>query len=311
MSSRTRVAVFLNVSAGMLEGQCSDTLRAALTAAFEQHRVSATLEFLTGPELHKASQHAAHRIKDQELDAIVVGGGDGSIRTVADVLSGTNIPLGILPFGTLNHFARDLGIPTTIDEAVALIAAGQTRLLDVGEVNGETFINNSSIGLYPYLVRERERRRRREGLSKLSALIMSGFRVLRHLPLRRLSIAAEGLVQPCRSPIVFIGNNEYALTASVFGRRGRLDSGELCIYITRAQSRLALLWLAARAVVGRLELKRDLRIMRVSRAEIRSRASRLLVALDGEVVVLRSPLCYRSRPGALRVFGAPTQEDNE
>ncbi|QRM33638.1 diacylglycerol kinase family protein [Microvirga sp. VF16] len=178
MSSRPRVAVLLNISAGMLESQSSDTLRAALTAAFEQHRVSAVLEFLTGPELHKAAQHAAHRIKDQELDAIVVGG-DGSIRTVAHVLAGTDIPLGILPLGTLNHFARDLGIPTTIDEAVALIAAGQTHLFDVGEVNGEAFINNSSIGLYPYLVRERERRQHREGISKLSALIVSGFRVLR------------------------------------------------------------------------------------------------------------------------------------
>ncbi|QRM33637.1 hypothetical protein [Microvirga sp. VF16] len=110
---------------------------------------------------------------------------------------------------------------------------------------------------------------------------------------------------------MFIGNNEYALTASVFGRRGRLDGGELCIYITQAQSRLALLWLAAQAIMGRLELKQNLRIMRVTKAEIRSRASRLLVALDGEIAVLRSPLCYRSRPGALRVFIAPMQEDDE
>jgi diacylglycerol kinase family enzyme len=251
------------------------------------------------------------RIRNRELDAIVVGGGDGSIRTVAYVLAATDIPLGILALGTRNHFARDLGIPTTINEAVTLIAAGETRLVDLGEVNGETFINNSSIGLYPYLVRERERRRRREGVLKWIALILSGLRVLRHLPLRRLAITAEGSVEPCRSPIVFIGNNEYALQASVFGRRERLDGGELCIYIPTAQSRLALVRLVARAVMGRLELERDLRVMRVSKAEIRSRARRLLVALDGEVAVLRSPLHYHIRPGALRVFTPGMPENDE
>jgi diacylglycerol kinase family enzyme len=99
--------------------------------------------------LQAAAERAVQRVREQELDALVVGGGDGSIRTVAHVLAGTGVPLGILPLGTLNHFARDLGIPTDLKETVALIAAGKTRSIDVGEVNGETFINNSSIGLYP------------------------------------------------------------------------------------------------------------------------------------------------------------------
>jgi diacylglycerol kinase family enzyme len=116
----------------------------------------------------------------------------------------------------------------------------------MGEVDGETFINNSSIGLYPYLVREREQRRHQEGLSKWSALILSGLHELRHLPQRQMAITAEGFVEPCRSPIVVIGNNEYALDAPVFGRRERLDGGELCIYVPTAQSWLALLQLAAR-----------------------------------------------------------------
>jgi diacylglycerol kinase family enzyme len=294
--------VLLNASAGTLEARGGKSLRDALASAFEQHRLSATLEFLTGPDLRAAAERAAQRVKDQDFDALVIGGGDGSIRTVAHVLAETSIPLGILPLGTLNHFAGDLGIPTDLEEAIALIAAGETRYVDVGEVNGETFINNSSIGLYPSLVLERERKRRREGLSKWPAMILAGFRVLRHLPVRRLSIATEGSTEPCRSPSVFLGNNEYSLTTPAFGRRERLDGGELCIYVAKAVSQLALLRLVWRAIFGRLDPQHDLQAMTVRKAEIRSRSSRLLVALDGEVEVLRPPLHYRTRPGALRVF---------
>ncbi len=122
MPLRPRVAVLLNASAGMLEAQRSDILREALAVSFEQHGISAALEFLAGPELHATAQHAAQGFRDQELDAIVVGR-RRQHRTVAHVMAGTAIPLGILPLGTLNHFARDLGIPTTIPHAVALIAS--------------------------------------------------------------------------------------------------------------------------------------------------------------------------------------------
>ena len=122
MPLRPRVAVLLNASAGMLETQRSDILREALAVTFEQHGISAALEFLAGPELHATAQHAAQGFRDQELDAIVVGRRRRH-RTVAHMMAGTAIPLGILPLGTLNHFARDLGIPTTIPHAVALIAS--------------------------------------------------------------------------------------------------------------------------------------------------------------------------------------------
>jgi diacylglycerol kinase family enzyme len=151
-------------------------------------------------------------------------------------------------------------------------------------------------------VLERERRRRRHGLSKWTAMALAVLRLLRHLPLRRLSICGEGWVEPVRSPIVFVGNNEYRLAAPAFGRRERLDGGALCLYVARAQSRLSLLWLAARATLGLLRGARDLRKVMVPAADIASRTSRLLVSLDGEVQVLRPPLHYRSRPRALRVF---------
>ncbi|MBA3404030.1 MAG: diacylglycerol kinase family lipid kinase, partial [Gemmatimonadaceae bacterium] len=145
----------------------------------------------------------------------IIGGGDGSIRTVAGVHCWNDLPLGVIPLGTWNHFAKDLKIPLSVEEAVAVIAAGEIRAVDLGEVNGQIFINNSSIGIYPYLVLDRERRRRREGLSKWRAMIKAGLRAVRYFPIHRLAIRVEGRVEPCRSPCVFIGNNEYRLSCLV------------------------------------------------------------------------------------------------
>jgi diacylglycerol kinase family enzyme len=221
------------------------------------------------------------------------------------VLAGSDIPLGVLPLGTLNHFARDLGISFVAEEAVAVIAAGADRAVDVGEINNTIFINNSSIGLYPYLVLGRERRRRRKRLSKWTAMILAIPGVLRNLPVFRLDILVGGTVEPCRSPCVFIGNNEYRISAPGLGTRDSLDRGELCLYVARTQGRLAMFWLACRSVFGLVRQQRDLRIFRGATADISSRRRRLLVAFDGEVETMQSPLHYKIRPGALRVFAPP------
>ena len=304
--NRLRVVVLLNTSAGTIERQGDTTLRQVLVSAFDKHGISAVMEFLPGAQLRSAAEQTRQRVVLGELDAIVVGGGDGSIRTVASALVGSDVPLGIIPLGTLNHFARDLRIPTLADRAVAVIASGEKRYLDVGEVNGKIFINNSSIGIYPYLVLERERRRRRKRFSKWAAIALALPRVIRNLPLFRLKIRIQDLAELCRSPCVLVGNNEYRLTVPAFGRRDTLDRGELCLYVAKVQSRASMLVLACRCMLGLLNQQRDLRIFKGDSAEISSRRKRLLVAFDGEVETMQSPLRYRSRPGALRLF-APAQ----
>jgi diacylglycerol kinase family enzyme len=301
-----RIVAFLNPFAGAVEKQGAEALRDALTQSFAQRGTSARIEFVPGAKLRPALDQARHDVDDGKLDAVVVGGGDGSIRTAASVLAGSGIPLGVLPLGTLNHFAKNLGIPLVLEEAVAVIAAGKAQAVDVGEVNGETFINNSSIGLYPYIVLDRERRRRKEGLDKWTAMFFAVLRTLRNFPVHRLMINAAGWVEPTRSPCVFVGNNEYDLAVPKFGNRERLDRGELCLYVAKPQSRLALLWLAYRCMFGLVEQARDLRILKVDAAEITSRhRHHLLVAFDGEVEKMRVPLRYRTRPGALLVFAPP------
>jgi diacylglycerol kinase family enzyme len=299
---QTRVIVLLNKFAGTAERLAGEQLRDALVSAFELHGTSADVELLAPAELAAAAKRACQKVTDGAFNAVVVGGGDGSVQTVANFVAGSAIPLGIIPLGTLNHFAKDLGIPLGLDAAVATIAAGHTHSVDVGELNGEIFINNSSIGIYPFLVLDRERIRRRRGLAKWTAMFLACLRTLRYFPVRRLSIRGEGWVEPVRSPCVFVGNNEYRLAIPAFGRRDRVDGGELCVYVAKQQSRLGLLWLAVRIFLGFLAQERDLRIFKLNAVEISSRRRRLLVALDGEVERIQSPLRYRIRPGDLRVL---------
>ena len=100
---------------------------------------------------------AAERAVKEGTAGLVAAGGDGTVNTLAGVAVDAGVPLGVLPQGTLNHFAKDLGIPTDLDDALEVVLAGHTRRVDVGEVSGRIFVNNSSLGVYPRIVRLRER----------------------------------------------------------------------------------------------------------------------------------------------------------
>jgi diacylglycerol kinase family enzyme len=300
--TQLRLIVLVNAAAGTVERKGTDALSDALTGAFAACGTSASLTFVSSDDLGRVAREAVARAKREGVDGIVVGGGDGTVRAVATALVGAGLPLGVLPLGTLNHFAKDLGLPPALDDAVAVICAGHTRAVDVGEVNGEVFINNSGIGLYPFLVLDRDRRRVRLRMAKWTAMLLAGLRLWRRFPLRRLVIAVEGRSEPFRTPIVFVGNNEYGLSLSALGKRERLDAGTLWICVSKARRPAALLWVAIRAAAGFIDRDGGLEVARAGSAEIRSRASKLLVALDGEVEIMRPPLRYRIRPGALRVF---------
>ena len=92
---------------------------------------------------------------------VAAGGGDGTVNAVASVLVGTETTLGVLPLGTLNHFAKDIGIPLEMEEALAVLRDGKVQHVDVGTVSDRIFINNSGLGLYPDMVFNRERRQNR------------------------------------------------------------------------------------------------------------------------------------------------------
>jgi len=294
-----KLFVVLNCGAGALLVGDQTELSRIISEAFQAHAVEADIVCARGEDIGEMVRFARD---GAEFDGVVIGGGDGTISGATDVLIGSDKALGILPLGTLNHFARDLGIPLTVEAAIAVIAAGHIRSVDVGTVNGETFVNNSSVGIYPYMVADRDRRRSAIGLGKWSAMILAAIRTLRRFPFRRLTMHAAGLATPYRTPILFVGNNEYDLSLLSLGRRRQLDLGRLQIYVVHAQTRLGLVLVAIKALFGFGRSARDLDMLEAPSFTVQSRASRLPVALDGEVKIMQPPLHYEIRPSALRVF---------
>ena len=250
-----------------------------------------------GAELVALAQRAAKG----DAERVVAGGGDGTINAVAAAIIDSGKTLGVLPFGTMNHFAKDLHIPLDLDGAVETIVAGRLTAIDVGEVNGRIFVNNSSLGLYPRVIRERERQQRL-GWAKWPAYAWAALAVLRRYPFLDIRLSAHGTELAGRTPFVFVGNNAYLMERFDVGGRACLDKGELSVYTTRNTGRVGLLRLAIAALIGSLRQERDFMTFATTDMWIRTRRRRLRVALDGEVTIMAPPLHYRVRPGALRVL---------
>jgi diacylglycerol kinase family enzyme len=253
-----------------------------------------------GAELAAAVQRALH----EGCERVVAGGGDGTISAVASHLVGRDAALGVLPLGTLNHFAKDLGVPMDIDAAFTLLREGEMRQVDVGEVNGRFFVNNSSLGLYPRIVHGREKRRQL-GHGKWPAFAWATLATLRRFPFLDVRLKVQGQDYFHRTPFVFIGNNEYLMTGLRVGERERLDCGVLSLYVAQRTGRWGLLRLAAGALFGRLQQQKDFRSLTACELRIDTAGPLLRVAADGELKLMQPPLVYRIHPKALRVIAPP------
>jgi diacylglycerol kinase family enzyme len=248
-----RVSVILNASAGV-PATATDDLGQRLRDLFQQQGIAPCLALArSGSEVRRLAQQAVQA----RFPTVVAGGGDGTLNAVASALVGTEVALGVLPLGTLNHFAKDLCIPLDLASAVHTIRAGWTRRVDVGEVNGHIFLNNSSLGLYPRLVRHRTKQQERLGRGKWPAFLWAALTLFQRYPFLQVRLCLEGQALVRRTPFVFIGNNVYQLDLFNLGARACLDAGAFSVYVTHRTGRLGLLLLAVRALFGRLHTATD------------------------------------------------------
>lgn len=239
---------------------------------------------------------------------IVAAGGDGTINAVAHRAIEAGVTVAVMPAGTLNHFARDLGLPDDLAEAARVIAAGHVREVDVGDVNGRLFLNNSSLGLYASMVERRERLQSRHGLNKWLALLRAGLSVLRHPHTFSTVVHADGQqAMPRRTPFVFVGNNDYTVQGPHAGARSTLDDGMLSAYVLRPCGTWGFVMLAVRALFGRMVDGRDLDEIHATEIVVESSHAQARLARDGEVEMTDAPVRFRIRPRALRVI-APAPE---
>jgi YegS/Rv2252/BmrU family lipid kinase len=293
-----KVAILLNAKAGQLNRRLCEQRAEEILAGCRERGIEATVHMCEGARLTSRARLLAR----SGVDAVIAAGGDGTVSAVAAGLAdaGNDVALGVVPLGTLNHFAKDIGVPT-IETALDVVAAGHTERIDTGDVNGRVFINNSSIGLYPEMVVQREAEQRKRGARKWPAMIRAALRTLLRFPLLHVAIAFAGRVLSAHTPIVFVGNNEYERDVRALGTRRRLDRGRLSVYTVRATRRLHMFWVLLRAILRRGK-PADFEAHAVERADIVTAKRSLRVAIDGEVVRMKPPLTYRSRPGALRVL---------
>ena len=293
-----RITVLVNRGSGTVkrERMTAESLR----EMFQKAGAEADVRLIPGEQVVDAARAAVKA----RVDAVVAGGGDGTIRGVASVLAGGEIPLGVLPLGTLNHFATNLKIPSDLEAAVRLVCEGEVRALDVGEVNGEIFLNNSSLGFYPPIVQARDQEMRRYKHGKWVAMAIATFKLLPRFSSLRVRISAGDWQVERRTEVLFVGTSEYQMSLLAHGAPNRLESdGHLYVYLARSRSRLGLVGLALAGLVRDVKQTRSVEDWYLPdfKVEIRKKRS-VPVAFDGEVSTMKSPLLYRKRVGDLRVI---------
>ena len=297
-----RLSVLINRRAGSAVDADDAELVEQVTQAFTDAGASVEVTPTSGDELPGAMR--AIWDGDQRPDAIVVAGGDGTVSSAAGVAAGTDLVVAVLPMGTFNHFAKDLGVPTDLGEAASSLVTGEVRHVDVGKVNDRVFVNNAALGVYPAMVAVRDDIRRRRGWGKIRAVPVAALRTLRAFPVHRFDLRGPDRFRRdrVRTPFVFVGNGAYDDEAGRVGDRTDLTNGQLGLYMAQVVSRWGLVRTVLRTIVSGAQAARNLERTQLSEVVITSRLHQVRMALDGEVTWMATPLRFRSMPGALRVL---------
>lgn len=282
--------LFFNRSSGVRTGELPALLEAATAAGLE------TIEL--GRDLDVAQ--AVRTRFERGTKLFIAAGGDGSIHSVIQPLVNTDAILGVIPIGTYNHFARDVGLPLDWRAALDVALTGTTRQIDTARVNERFFINNLSIGLYPELVARREERGR--DYPRWKARFYAAYVTLRKYPHVALTVESDFHQQMIRTHIFIVSNNSYDLSRmGIEAPRERLTEGRLSVYWLPHSPRFKLMRFVARYLAGRVRETPGFRSFRTLRMKVQSSHRKIAVGVDGEVLVLTPPLVITSVPQSLLV----------
>jgi YegS/Rv2252/BmrU family lipid kinase len=233
-----------------------------------------------------------------QVDRVVIGGGDGTLNAAAPGLLDAGLPLGIIPLGTANDLARTLDLPLDPGAAAQVIAAGQVRRIDLGEVNGRPFFNVASIGFGVDLTRalSRDSKRRWGALG----YAVAGLRALERLRPFTVEIVQDGTIHSSRTVHVAVGNGRHYGGGMTVSEHARIDDGRLDIYSLEVESFWRLLLLLPALRSGRHQAWAEIRTLSGDEIEVRTRRPRS-VNTDGEITT-RTPARFRVLRGALDVY---------
>jgi diacylglycerol kinase family enzyme len=293
-----KAAVILNKHSGTSGSESADSLANKITDELKKSAIEPVI-LPIGKENFKSTIDTVY---ENDFEAIIAGGGDGTINSAAEISIKKDIPLGVIPLGTYNHFSKDLKIPLDLTEALKVIGKKEVRRIDIGKINNNYFLNNSSVGLYPRVVEKREEEIEESGAKKFWAMCKAALIIFVRYPVMDINIKAEGKEMRCKTTFVFVGNNFYRMDLLNLGARECFDTGKLSIYFPNTSGKLSLFKFILLALFNRLNQEKDFSIMETDDLILDSRKKRLKVSLDGEVIEMAPPLKYEIIPQGLKVF---------
>lgn len=299
MSESLPITVILNVGSGHGDATtCESEIRAGFEAAGRAHRI---LMAQSAQQVERQTRLAMVVARTQP-QIIVAAGGDGTINLMAGLVLERDLPFGVIPLGTFNYFARDLGIPLDPRAAATAIATGHIRRVHVARVNGHLFLNNASFGLYRKLLEERERDKQRFGRYKIVAVMSALATVWRFRQVYTLRMQLDGRTTTLRTPMLFFGLNSLQLEKLDLDVASCTDAGQMAVIALQPTSRWHLLGLALKGALQGLHDSPELRCHGASEVVVEQpgrRTSR--VAVDGESFDCSLPLRFEVQRDALQV----------
>jgi diacylglycerol kinase family enzyme len=241
--------------------------------------------------------------------AVVASGGDGTLNAVAHAVLQAGCPMGVVPQGTFNYFARAHGIPTEPEAALRQLLASRAQPVQFGLMNEHIFLVNASLGLYPQLLQDREAFKRQFGRTRLNALIAALGTILREHRYWTLELDLSGKEWVVRTSTLFVGNNVLQLAQVGLPQSEAVAQGALAAVMVRPVGRLAMLGLALRGALGSLgdaDSVIDFAFRRMTVRPARGApVRRVRVAIDGEVLTLHTPLTFQVGPTPLMLLMPP------
>lgn len=293
-----RFAAVLNREGGTLRTTDLQTFSSRMREVFEQAGHSLDIDIVDGSEISRHLTRAAAR---RNIDVILAGGGDGTISTAAAILMGKKKALAILPAGTMNLFARGLGIPQTLDAAIVAFASGKIIAVDMATANGEPFVHQFSIGMHAKMVQLREKMEFGSRLGKIRASARAAWATINNPPAMNVTLTIGDAEIKTRTTGIGVTNN-------LFGE-GHLPyadnpaGGVLGIYVTLARQRGELVRFFFNMARGKWRDNEHVEIHQASKATLTIGSSRKLRAVvDGELVKLEPRTALEIHPGALNVL---------
>ncbi len=243
---------------------------------------------------------------NQGFDGIVAAGGDGTVNAIANSLAETNIPMGIIPLGTFNHFAKDNGIPLLLESSIKNLSEGEIQSIDLAKVNDRYFVNNSSLGIYTRIVRVRELYEK-SGFSKIRAIFKTFtnliFKVWFNLPRYHFFIKTDDIEKEVISPFIFIGNNEYIIDQVFrFGRRSNMNEGVISLYYLDCGDNDRLTDAIWKAYSDNPDTQEEFRFSKYKWIQVKTSQKVNNVSVDGEIIKMQPKLDYKIIPQGLKII---------